>query len=284
MDLSVIEKLRRKPIGALTDEEQTRLLEWLLANGYEDEYQSKLASIRQFDRGDRHGEIARDRTLLPKPETETEVTVQGPSALFEHPRETPSPVSQPLSSLMQTNRRFNLGWTTNLGCPLLSSMWCVNWLTFLQRWRMMFEKRRQFRLMSTICASDVSDFSEGRATTPVIIRPRVQPRRLETVEEPHPQIIVAPSSPDVPLTSPQRDKHTDLSEVGSNAITPVPTNLQGMPTQNEPFLGSDIDTGPVRTRSTTWRILAGSRFVVFRQFLSVTIAIGLSLPFAFFFC
>ena len=54
MDLSVIEKLRRKPIGALTDEEQTRLLEWLLANGYEDEYQSKLASIRQFDRGDRH--------------------------------------------------------------------------------------------------------------------------------------------------------------------------------------------------------------------------------------
>ena len=51
----------------------------------------QLASIRQFDRGDRHGESARDRTL-PKPETETEVTVQGPSVLFEHPRETPSPV------------------------------------------------------------------------------------------------------------------------------------------------------------------------------------------------
>ena len=57
-----------------------------------------------------------------------------------------------------------------------------------QRWRMMFENR-QFRLIK-FAPSDVSDFSEGRATTPVIIRPQCN-RVTGTVEEPQPQIIVA---------------------------------------------------------------------------------------------
>ncbi|MGB0646613.1 MAG: hypothetical protein ACPGQS_05515, partial [Bradymonadia bacterium] len=267
MDLSVIDKLRRKPVSALTDEEQTLLLEWLLANGYEDEYQGKLASIRHLARGVGQEQWARDRTLLPKPETETEVTVQGPSMLFEHLAETPEPEAALASSVGADESTVKFRLEDQLEIPITEQHVVRDLVEPALKDEGEVRKTPSVSVdKAQLSPSDISDYSDGRTTTPVIIRPRPQPRRLETIEEPQPKIIVAPSSPNVPLSSSPINEHADLSGVEPNAPTPIPVHVYREPTQSKAFQRSDIDTGPVRTRSTTWRIFEGPRFVFFRRF------------------
>lgn len=75
--MAEIHKLRHKPIRDLTSNEREVLFRWLLANGYQSEYEQKLAEVRLLERRVVLSTDPSSRALLNKPILEPEVTAHG---------------------------------------------------------------------------------------------------------------------------------------------------------------------------------------------------------------
>ena len=181
--MAEIDELRQRPMGDLTASQREALLGWLLDQGFQTEYQEKLAELRLLERRSTLKRAPESRALLNKPNTESEVTAHGTPIRLKVQTFDESTETSTQTSLSREASTVELGQPgENLQLPPTEQHHIADSEADKTQEALIDRKTTGPSALleshKPLFDSMLSPIDDSRAT-PAIVRPRYQPRRIQ---------------------------------------------------------------------------------------------------------